>query len=75
MDPNRFRRPSVSPHPEPNSSPPPNPAFVIYPAGFFVPISPELAAWQQAIYQWAFEQAQQLLKPSRMERDWLGVWN
>ena len=31
--------------------------------------------WQQALYQWAFEQAQQVVRPSLPERDLLAVWN
>lgn len=31
--------------------------------------------WQQQVYQWAFEQAQAVNKPSWIERDLLGVWN
>jgi hypothetical protein len=75
MDPNRFRRPPLSPPSQHQPEAPSGDAFVIYPPGFFLPVSPEIAAWQQAVYQWAFEQAQQLLKPSIVERDWLGVWN
>jgi hypothetical protein len=32
-------------------------------------------AWQQAAYQWAFAQAQAVLRPSLPERDLLAVWN
>lgn len=74
MDPNRFHRPRLS-QATPGQPALPNDAFVICPSGFFVPVTPELALWQQAIYQLAFNQAQELLRPSLMERDWLGVWN
>jgi hypothetical protein len=30
---------------------------------------------RQALYQWAFEQAQAVARPSWVERDPLGVWN
>jgi hypothetical protein len=75
MEPKRFRLPPDLLPPEPAAPMPPSDAFVICPIGFFIPVSPELAAWQQAVYQWAYSQAQQLLQPSLMERDWLGVWN
>jgi hypothetical protein len=31
--------------------------------------------WQIALYQWAFEQAREVAKPSLLERDLLAVWN
>jgi hypothetical protein len=45
------------------------------PAQCFFPPGAQFAPWQQALYQWAYNQAQELLKPSLYERDWLGVWN
>ncbi len=75
MDPKRFRLPPASPPAAPPAPSPSGDAFVCYPTGFFLPVNPAIAAWQQALYQWAYEQAQQLLKPSLAERDWLGVWN
>jgi hypothetical protein len=36
---------------------------------------PGYALWQQALYQWAFTQAQQVARPSLPERDLLAVWN
>jgi hypothetical protein len=33
------------------------------------------AAWQQRIYQLAWEEAQAVVRPSLLERDLLGVWN
>ncbi len=75
MDPNRFNYRHRGPTP---ASPPPAPsadAFVFFPTGFFFPTPPEAALWQQALYQWAYNQAQELNKPSLYERDWLGVWN
>jgi hypothetical protein len=32
-------------------------------------------AWQCALYQWAFNEAQAVVQPSILERDLLGVWN
>lgn len=74
MDPHRFNRlrGPTSPPPPPAAS---SSAFVIVPTGLFFPVSPEVMQWQQALYQWAFDQAQELNKPSLFERDWLGVWN
>jgi hypothetical protein len=40
-----------------------------------LPVTPDFAQWQQALYQWAYEQAREMLRPSLVERDWLGVWN
>jgi hypothetical protein len=31
--------------------------------------------WQQALYQWAFAEAQAVVQPSLPERDLLAVWN
>jgi hypothetical protein len=32
-------------------------------------------AWQLALYEWAFAEAQAVVQPSLLERDLLGVWN
>ncbi|HZY84262.1 MAG TPA: hypothetical protein VFE78_05500 [Gemmataceae bacterium] len=49
-------------------------AFVLCP--FCLPLVPAgYALWQQALYQWAFEQAQAVVRPSLPERDLLAVWN
>jgi hypothetical protein len=57
--------------------PPPAPApgaFVLCPFG--PPLVPAgYALWQQALYQWAFAQAQEVVRPSLPERDLLAVWN
>ena len=66
---NRFRLPAPTPPaPEPG-------AFVLTPFTTLPGTTPEVAAWQQALYQWAFEQAQAVVTPSILERDLLGVWN
>lgn len=76
MDPNRFNHRLRGPGPaQPPTAPPPSSAFVIVPTGLIFPVTPEVAQWQQALYQWAYTQAQELNKPSLYERDWLGVWN
>jgi hypothetical protein len=31
--------------------------------------------WQQALYQWAFDQAREVIRPALPERDLLAVWN
>jgi hypothetical protein len=50
-------------------------AFVCCPAAWFPAVSVAQLAWQQAVYQWAYEQAQAVTRPSILERDLLGVWN
>ncbi len=77
MDPNRFHRRLRGPAGplEPPGNPLASGSFMIVPTGLFSPVSPEVAQWQQALYQWAYQQAQELHKPSLYERDWLGVWN
>jgi hypothetical protein len=32
-------------------------------------------AWQQALYHWAFAEAQAVVQPSLPERDLLAAWN
>jgi hypothetical protein len=67
MDPKRFLPPAPAPAPAPG-------AFVACP----LPLStapPGYALWQQALYQWAFAQAQAVVRPSLPERDLLAVWN
>ena len=58
--------------------PPPRPspgAFVLCPPGCLPAHTPQQLAWQQALYRWAFEQAQAVVRPSLPERDLLAVWN
>lgn len=75
MDPHRFNHRLQGPVSSPPPPSSPSSAFVFVPTGLFFPVSPEMFSWQQALYQWAYEQAQELNKPSLYERDWLGVWN
>jgi hypothetical protein len=63
----RLRPPSGRPVPPAPSSPPANGAFVFFPG--------PLAPWQLALYQWAFAQAKEVVRPSLPERDLLAVWN
>lgn len=66
---NRFTLPTLTvPAPDPA-------AFVIMPFATLPNTSPDLAAQQQALYLWAFEQAQAVVAPSILELDLLGVWN
>src|SRR4051812_10544605 len=47
--------------------PPPAPAqeaFVMVPLASVPGLTPEAAAWQQALYQWAFTEAQAVVQPS-----------
>ncbi len=32
-------------------------------------------AWQQRLYQIAYQEAQAVVRPSLLERDLMGVWN
>lgn len=65
----RFRLPApVSPAPAAD-------AFVMVPLVCLPALSPEDSARQQALYQWAFAEAQAVVAPSLQERDLLGVWN
>ena len=50
-------------------------AFVMYPCGASPAADPVQWLCQQALYRWAFEQAQAVAQPSILERDLLGVWN
>jgi hypothetical protein len=38
-------------------------------------LTPEQVARLQALYEWAFKEAQAVVAPSILERDLLGVWN
>jgi hypothetical protein len=51
-------------------------AFIACPIAL-LPVTGSIhAAWQQSIYQLAFEQAQAATaRPSLFEPDWLGAWN
>jgi hypothetical protein len=65
----RFRLPPPQP-------PAPSPdAFVMYPVASLPPGTPDHTAWQRALYEWAFAEAQAVVQPSLLERDLLGVWN
>lgn len=50
-------------------------AFVACPLGASPSANPVQWLCQQALYRWAFEQAQAVARPSILERDLLGVWN
>lgn len=67
MDPKRLLPPAPAPAPAPG-------AFVLCPVGLAAS-PPSFALWQQALYQWAFAQAQAVVRPSLPERDLLAVWN
>jgi hypothetical protein len=41
----------------------------------WLPVPSDYALWQQALYQWAFDQAREVVRPSLPERDLLAVWN
>jgi hypothetical protein len=66
MDPKRILPPAPA-------APAPG-AFLLCPV--CAPLLPAgCALWQQALYQWAFAQAQAVVRPSLPERDLLAVWN
>jgi len=67
MDAIRLPKP---PDPEPSPS-----AFALYPMGIAPGADPVGWLCQQAVYQWAFQEAQAVVRPSILERDLLGVWN
>jgi hypothetical protein len=50
-------------------------AFVLCPLTCLPPLSPEQGLWQQALYHWAFTEAQAVVQPSLPERDLLAVCN
>jgi hypothetical protein len=50
-------------------------SLVALPAALFQGFSDAQLAWQAALYQLAWEQAQVQLQPSLPERDLLAVWN
>lgn len=54
----------------------PQPAApAVAPCAFIPCLVVGIQAQQQLLYQWAFEQAQAVARPSILERDLLGVWN
>jgi hypothetical protein len=53
----------------------PQPAFIVVPLASLPLAAPLQWAYQQALYQWAFAEAQKVVRPSILERDLLGVWN
>jgi hypothetical protein len=66
---NRFRH-QAAPPPAPSPA-----AFMLCPV-ICLPLLPvEFQLWQQALYQWAFAEAQAVVQPSLPERDLLAVWN
>jgi len=50
-------------------------AFVACPLARIFGWSEAMCAWQQQVYQLAFQQAQAVVRPSLPERDLAGVWN
>jgi hypothetical protein len=58
---------------------PPMPLQPSLPALVAIPMAlmgcPEMWSWQRELYQWAYQKAQEVVEPSWIERDVLGVWN
>jgi hypothetical protein len=50
-------------------------AFFLCPIGCLPPAPEACRLQQQALYEWAYQQAREVLKPSLLERDLLAVWN
>jgi hypothetical protein len=50
-------------------------AFVVYPVSALPASTPEQLAWQKSLYEWAFAQAQAVVRPSILDMDLLGVDN
>jgi hypothetical protein len=50
-------------------------AFILCPFAALPTADPVQWLCQQALYRWAMEQAQEVARPSVLERDLLGVWN
>jgi hypothetical protein len=50
-------------------------AFVLCPFGCAPGVSAVAWLCQQAVYRWAFEEAQAVARPSILERDLLAAWN
>jgi hypothetical protein len=67
----RNRLPSAQP-PAPQAT---AATFLLVPLACLPPQCPAQAAWQIALYQWAFARAQEAARPSLIERDLLAVWN
>jgi hypothetical protein len=65
----RFRLPTP-PAPAPSQE-----AFVLMSPENLPALTPEEEARRQALYQWAYNEAQAVVRPSILERDLLGVWN
>jgi len=61
--------------PAPTPAAPSMTAFVMFPVSNLPQGTPDQAAWQRALYEWAFAEAQAVVEPSILERDLLGVWN
>jgi hypothetical protein len=57
--------------PRPPAPPAAPGSFVLCPAASL----PGISAAQEALYRWAFAQAQEAARPSLPERDLAGVWN
>jgi hypothetical protein len=69
MDPEPIRLPRA-PVPDVNPA-----GFVLCPAAAFPGYGPEQWPVQQWLYERAFAIAQEVVRPSLLERDLLGVWN
>jgi len=60
---------------QPETTPPAPAAFVLVPCWNLPAASAAHWTYQQALYEWAAQQARDVMRPSIVERDLLGVWN
>ncbi len=71
----RDRYPSALPK-RPVRDPSPSPAaFLLCPVACLPAGTESSRLQQQALYEWAYQMAREVLRPSILERDLLGVWN
>ena len=61
--------------PKPPAATPNTDAFVMLPLTGLPASTPDQAAYQKALYEKAFAEAQAVVQPSLLDRDLLGVWN
>jgi hypothetical protein len=61
---------------QPTRDPSPSPsAFILFPVACLPAVPDSVRLQQQALYEWAYQQARDVVRPSILERDLLAVWN
>jgi hypothetical protein len=71
----RKRVPPAMPARAIGDAPPVPGAFLLCPIACLPVVTQGCRLQQQALYEWAYRQAQDVVRPSILERDLLGVWN